>query len=593
MDLKKRWTLTIIFLFLLVIASPLSAFAAPSIAVPADQPNMVLQQFANAQAQWMTVAMKYANTLFGLLAIIEFVWLWSVLAMEGPDMTTILATTIKKMMTVGFFYALLMFADVGPFGTQGWIPAIINSFTRIGIESANASGAAISSAGLTPAGIMYQGVEIATKLVKGFSSNFLSYIPGFTMGASIITVLASMIVLLAYCMITLSFIMAKIESFIVLGAGLIFLGFGGSRWTSNYVERYLALAVSTGVRLMVLYMIIGLGQGFGNQWMQAAANAGSTDSGIQTMFGIVCGAITFMGVAWKVPSMVAGVLGGSLQMSGGDAIAPAMTLAAGAATAGAAVASGGAALAAAGAASAAGGAAGAAGGAATSAAAVAGNSGTLMAGETAANSASNLAATTANVGGAVNPPAGPPASPGGNDVMPGGPTPVDPPNDIPAGNGGQNPPAAPSNGQLSSTGNSPKSNGSSASEGTSDAGSNGSRAGSAGAAAADAGARGEVNPPVAPTGENTVTASHTSSSAAQSSPGATSTDAAPGNADAAAPETKPDVSGVGNEKKPGLGFQDVANTLRTARDESNTLANHLQPDAPAATSAHLNIGHGE
>ena len=53
--------------------------------------------------------------------------------------------------------------------------------------------------------------------------------------------------------------MALVESYVVVGAGFIFLGFGGSRWTAPYVERYIALAVAVGVKLMVLYMLIGAG----------------------------------------------------------------------------------------------------------------------------------------------------------------------------------------------------------------------------------------------------------------------------------------------------------------------------------------------
>jgi type IV secretion system protein TrbL len=79
------------------------------------------------------------------------------------------------------------------------------------------------------------------------------------------------LIFLAYVVITLTFIMATVESYVVMSAGLIFLGFGASRWTVPYTERYISLVVSTGVRLMVLYMIIGLGQTLSNTWVQEAS----------------------------------------------------------------------------------------------------------------------------------------------------------------------------------------------------------------------------------------------------------------------------------------------------------------------------------
>ena len=45
----------------------------------------------------------------------------------------------------------------------------------------------------------------------------------------------------------------------MIGAGVIFLGFGGSRWTAAYVERYIAYAVSVGMKILVLYLLIGAG----------------------------------------------------------------------------------------------------------------------------------------------------------------------------------------------------------------------------------------------------------------------------------------------------------------------------------------------
>jgi len=48
---------------------------------------------------------------------------------------------------------------------------------------------------------------------------------------------------------TIQFLVAMVESYIVVAAGFIFLGFGGSRWTVPYAERYIGLAVSNGVKI--------------------------------------------------------------------------------------------------------------------------------------------------------------------------------------------------------------------------------------------------------------------------------------------------------------------------------------------------------
>ena len=43
---------------------------------------------------------------------------------------------------------------------------------------------------------------------------------------------------------------------------MIFLGFGGSRWTSDYANKYMAYIVSVGVKIFAMQLLIGIGQSF-------------------------------------------------------------------------------------------------------------------------------------------------------------------------------------------------------------------------------------------------------------------------------------------------------------------------------------------
>jgi TrbL/VirB6 plasmid conjugal transfer protein len=90
---------------------------------------------------------------------------------------------------------------------------------------------------------------------------------------SLALVFAAIIIVLSYAIITLQFTVAMVESYIVVTAGFIFVGFGGSRWTVPYTERYIGLAVSTGVKIMLLYLLIGAGLNFAVDWQTAATTA--------------------------------------------------------------------------------------------------------------------------------------------------------------------------------------------------------------------------------------------------------------------------------------------------------------------------------
>jgi type IV secretion system protein TrbL len=88
--------------------------------ISSNNPSQILQQYRNFRITWITNIWPYANTLFALLATIEFAWSAAVMALEKGDLQSWTSALIRKIMWLGAFYALLLF------GRQ-WIPAIIDS----------------------------------------------------------------------------------------------------------------------------------------------------------------------------------------------------------------------------------------------------------------------------------------------------------------------------------------------------------------------------------------------------------------------------------------------------------------------------------
>lgn len=384
---KRRFVISLLILAF-ILAAPALVFGQSS-TNPQDQPTNVLHAFDAATQQWIGPMKRYANRLFMLLAAIDMAWLGITLVLEGAELQQTLAKVLKKVAVLGFFLAVLENGNT-------WISAIINSLSQAGSTAAGLAGGAqaggLYAGGVQPSEILYTGVQISAEIFKAFAFSFsggLAAIAGFGgvgAGICLIALFCGVCIFLGYGVITITFIMAKIESYVVLGAGYIFLGFGGSRWTANYVERYLGLAIATGTRLMVLYLLIGLGSTLGQQWVAMAQNAGNWQNPAENLLGLVAGVFTFMAVCWSAPKFISGLISGSLSTGAAELIAPAAAIGAGAATVTAAAATGGAALAGIGA-------AGAAGGA-----------GTLSAGGAAMAGSATAPATEAAAGAVVMPP---------------------------------------------------------------------------------------------------------------------------------------------------------------------------------------------
>lgn len=296
------------------------ALVVAVVAVAQTSPSQMLDQYNAVRAGWLGLAAVYARRLFGILALIEFAWTAALLVLERTDLQGWTAALIRKMMFIGAFFALLTFG-------ADWIPRIINSFQLFG---QNASGLPA----MAPTDILSQGLNVTGNLLNGAAAS--GWMGNF--GSALSLVFAALLAFLAFLGLTVQLVVTIVESYLVVGAGFIFLGFGGSRWTAPYVERYIALAVSTGVKVMVLYLLLGAGLTLTSSWVAAAAAIPGSAAPAVDALDIAASAVLLLMICWNAPKFVAGILGGSPAFTGGDAVSTAGGVLQGALLAGTAVA---------------------------------------------------------------------------------------------------------------------------------------------------------------------------------------------------------------------------------------------------------------
>jgi type IV secretion system protein TrbL len=342
-------------------------------------PSQIMDQFRNNRIQWTNSVFIYANSLFGLLALIEFAWSAAVMVLEKTDFQSWTSALIRKLMWIGAFYALLL-------NGRFWIPAIIDSFTQLGQNAARLGA-------LSPSGVFIQGLSLAGALMDGASTSAFFTNPG----TSLALAFAALLIMISYTIITINFIVTLVESYIVVSVGFIFLGFGGSRWTAPYTERYIGLAVSIGIKIVLLYCLISAGFDLSLGWLNEAEGISTSPRPAMTAFDVMGGALIFMMCCWQIPKLFAAVIGGAPALTGGDLVATAAVVGGAALAVGGAAAAGAGALAAGGSAIAGTGSAAGAGGA---------GSGT----RTAVASVGSVGAGSSSGGGSVPPPSLP--SPG-------------------------------------------------------------------------------------------------------------------------------------------------------------------------------------
>ena len=285
----------------------------------ADAPSLQILDRVDAtfkplQDTWYTAIRGYAERLFWLLVLVDIGWTAVIYVLEKNDITEIVTSFVKKIFTIGFFWGLLKFSD-------SWIPAIINSFRQIGTSVGNVSS-------VTPDGIVTTGFELAKgafKIMKDLGTlEAIAVVFPVT--------LVAIVVFVAFLFVAAQLLVTLIESYIAVGGGVILLGFGGSRWTTDFATKYLQYAVGTGLKLMIIYLIVGTGQTLFDSLMLDPNNL------IETMLAAMGSALVYAYLAIQVPQIASSMMSGSPSMTAGSLAGTAITLGVAIAGAGAATA---------------------------------------------------------------------------------------------------------------------------------------------------------------------------------------------------------------------------------------------------------------
>ncbi len=258
--------------------------AAPAQAAILDG---IVTSYQTASSSWLSALVPIAQQVFGLLAALEIavgaiVWL---VARRSVD--EMLLSFIRKVLVLGVFYAFL---------TQfpQWLPRIVQGFQAAG-------QAAGKSPNLSPSGVLQAGIDLASKLAEAADSTGLLTSPAFP----ILTPLITLLVLVAFVAIAAQLVMTLVESFVVVTGGALFLGFAAFRGTAPLADRAIAYAVSVGIKLYLLYLLVGTGLTQVGAWTAELAQTSAFGANYRPLFDVLAGSLVFALLVWRIPSQVA------------------------------------------------------------------------------------------------------------------------------------------------------------------------------------------------------------------------------------------------------------------------------------------------
>ena len=266
--------------------------------------------------RFLIVFANYIDSGFGLLGgeiafltatlividitIAGLYWAMSHATGQGDD---VIARLIRKVLYVGVFAYII--------GNFNWLASIVfRSFAGLGLT---ASGSTLTQAEfLQPGRLAKTGIDAAAPIMEQIGD--MTGFPGVFTNLDVITVLflAWLVVILSFFILAIQLFITLIEFKLTTLAGFVLVPFALWNKTAFLAEKVLGNVVASGVKVLVLAVIVGIGTGLFAEFQAAPA-----EPSIDHALVIMLASLSLLALGIFGPGIATGVVSGSPQLGAG------------------------------------------------------------------------------------------------------------------------------------------------------------------------------------------------------------------------------------------------------------------------------------
>lgn len=250
--------------------------------------NEIGRRFQGQLAQWGVTIHAAATRIFWFLALVSLVWMGAQLILRKGDISDVMGELLRYVMFLGFFWWLLQNAVDGANIANG----LVNGLRTLGDQ---ASGFPV---GFDVSQLLQRGLDVVGRSIDTLEWSSASSWFGFLLSLGIVVILV---------LVAVNFVLVKFGAYILIYAGIIFLGFGGARWTSDIALNYFKACIAQGVKLLTMSCIMAVSIGMMDEYF---ALLGEGSIPLRTMVGYLVVTIVLALFITKVPDILAGVMSG-------------------------------------------------------------------------------------------------------------------------------------------------------------------------------------------------------------------------------------------------------------------------------------------
>jgi type IV secretion system protein TrbL len=229
----------------------------------------------------------------------------------APD-EDVIARLIRKTLYVGFFAFL-----IGNFNSLA--KTIFNSFAGLGLKAAG-SGLSANQF-LQPGRVAQVGIDAGKPILQAASQlmGFVSFFENFIQ--IFVLLIAWLVVLVAFFILAVQLFITLIEFKLTTLVGFVLVPFGLFNKTAFLAERVLGNVIASGVKVLVLAVIVGIGTTLFNQFTQGF---GGNQPTLEDAMALVLAALALLGLGIFGTGIATGIAAGAPQLGAGAAVGTAL-----------------------------------------------------------------------------------------------------------------------------------------------------------------------------------------------------------------------------------------------------------------------------
>ena len=219
------------------------AFSMPERAVAADGKilDATIDRYMEEASKWEPRIKQAARTMFWILATISMVFTFAFMFAKGnTSLGDFFGEFLRFIVTTGFFYWLL---DNG----SAIAKAIIKSFGQLGLEASSTY-----QSDLSPSHLISFALDLIVRSCGSFGEQDIA--------TSVIALLLSIAIAVLFGIIASMMVLLLCSAWVLVYAGVIYLGFGGGRWTSDIAINYFKTVLGLAVQTFTFCLLVGIGQ---------------------------------------------------------------------------------------------------------------------------------------------------------------------------------------------------------------------------------------------------------------------------------------------------------------------------------------------